>query len=520
MGRVRTTLPAAVASVAVLLVAAPAYATTPPTPVTGLTAKAGSHQVALSWTNPADIDFAGVTVVEKPGPVAPATIADGTTVYAGTAHTATATGLTNGTTYAFSVFTRNTAGDVSDAATTTATPVPAPLTKVSITVSPATATYGTQPKVTATLRRADTGAAIGGATVDLYRKPYGTSSFVHVYRLTTDSSGVAAHLSMPAVNTQWYAAHPDDPYYAASTSATVTSYVRPKLLVTRSRAVVEQGVASVVTAYVTPPHAGASVLLQRYYDGAWHGAAERTLSGSGVASFALSTWEIGTRVYRIVKPADADHRSASWPAFGIQTVRRTLRAGMSGADVKVVQQRLAYLHYDVGTISGTFTYDTLHATAAFQKVNGLPITGAVDPTTYTKMWHQVAPKLLHPQAGSWIEADLTKQVLYYTRDGKVARILDISSGSGKYFTVDGVTQKAVTPTGSFRIFHKIDGMRTSRLGQLWRPAYFASGGYAIHGNSSVPFYPASHGCIRITDPAMNRLFALLTIGMRVYVYRT
>jgi lipoprotein-anchoring transpeptidase ErfK/SrfK len=36
----------------------------------------------------------------------------------------------------------------------------------------------------------------------------------------------------------------------------------------------------------------------------------------------------------------------------------------------------------------------------------------------------------------------------------------------------------------------------------------------------VPFYPASHGCVRITNSAMNRLFSMLTIGMRVYVYRS
>jgi lipoprotein-anchoring transpeptidase ErfK/SrfK len=36
----------------------------------------------------------------------------------------------------------------------------------------------------------------------------------------------------------------------------------------------------------------------------------------------------------------------------------------------------------------------------------------------------------------------------------------------------------------------------------------------------VPFTPASHGCIRITVPAMNRLFDLLTIGLPVYVYRS
>jgi lipoprotein-anchoring transpeptidase ErfK/SrfK len=44
-------------------------------------------------------------------------------------------------------------------------------------------------------------------------------------------------------------------------------------------------------------------------------------------------------------------------------------------------------------------------------------------------------------------------------------------------------------------------------------------GYAIHGSTSVPSYPASHGCVRVTLPAMNRLWSSLRIGMPVHVYR-
>jgi N-acetylmuramoyl-L-alanine amidase len=35
----------------------------------------------------------------------------------------------------------------------------------------------------------------------------------------------------------------------------------------------------------------------------------------------------------------------------------------------------------------------------------------------------------------------------------------------------------------------------------------------------VPAYPASHGCVRVTVPAMNRLWPLLRVGMPVSVYR-
>jgi lipoprotein-anchoring transpeptidase ErfK/SrfK len=84
--------------------------------------------------------------------------------------------------------------------------------------------------------------------------------------------------------------------------------------------------------------------------------------------------------------------------------------------------------------------------------------------------------------------------------------------------VDGQTRRAITPTGNFRITRKINAWRTSKLGRLYRPAYFY-GGYAVHGSWSVPAYPASHGCVRVTIAVMDRLYNGLPIGMPVKVYR-
>jgi lipoprotein-anchoring transpeptidase ErfK/SrfK len=54
--------------------------------------------------------------------------------------------------------------------------------------------------------------------------------------------------------------------------------------------------------------------------------------------------------------------------------------------------------------------------------------------------------------------------------------------------------------------------------QQSRPNYFYRG-YALHGSTSVPTSAASHGCVRLTIPAMNRVWSQLVIGERVYVYR-
>ena len=54
---------------------------------------------------------------------------------------------------------------------------------------------------------------------------------------------------------------------------------------------------------------------------------------------------------------------------------------------------------------------------------------------------------------------------------------------------------------------------------MYRPNYFY-GGYALHGMTSVPAYPASHGCVRMTVPAMDRMWSSLWVGMPVAIYRS
>src|SRR6266511_3391332 len=117
-----------------------------------------------------------------------------------------------------------------------------------------------------------------------------------------------------------------------------------------------------------------------------------------------------------------------------------------------------------------------------------------------------------------IEIDLHRQVLFVVDvAGVPLRILPISSGSGEFFTEGGVTRQAVTPTGRFKVYRKIEGWRKSPLGLLYYPNYIY-GGIAIHGNPSVPAHPASHGCIRIPMFASREFSEIATIGMVVIVY--
>jgi peptidoglycan hydrolase-like protein with peptidoglycan-binding domain len=214
-------------------------------------------------------------------------------------------------------------------------------------------------------------------------------------------------------------------------------------------------------------------------------------------------------VSAVAGPAAAAPATATRPAAASALAARpTIKYGAYGSVVTYLQQRLIALRYDVGSADGVFGYNTLHAVYAFQKVQGIGVDGVVGPTTWSRLASPYRPKARHYHGAAAVEVNLTKRVLYLTKAGKVTKIVDASPGK----------PSTRTPTGNFSITRRIDGWRQSDLGLLWRPYYFYRG-YAIHGSKSVPTYAASHGCVRVTMPAMNRLWSTLHIGEHVHVYR-
>jgi len=194
-----------------------------------------------------------------------------------------------------------------------------------------------------------------------------------------------------------------------------------------------------------------------------------------------------------------------------------LGRGSRGPQVLALEQRLTALRFDTGTVDGLFDAATGSAVMAFQKVYGLPRTGRATADVLAKLPSAAVPGPLVRGGGSTkVEVDLRRQVLFLYQGGSLFRILPVSTGNGKRFCVDGSCATAVTPGGSFRVTRRISGWRTSRLGRLYNPLYF-NGGIAIHGSSSVPAYPASHGCVRIPMSAAGWLPSRVPNGTAVYV---
>lgn len=190
----------------------------------------------------------------------------------------------------------------------------------------------------------------------------------------------------------------------------------------------------------------------------------------------------------------------------------------TGEAVRAVQTRLTELGYWNGGADGEYGALTGQAVLALQKANGLQRDGVLGPVSRQALLDGARPQA-RSSSDRVIEIDLDRQLLLVVDDGRVSWVLNTSTGSNDYYTYGGEQHLADTPTGTFTVQRQIDGLRISHLGELWRPKYF-NGGIAIHGSPSVPAYPASHGCVRLTDAAMNWLWSngIAPVGTPVWVY--
>lgn len=185
--------------------------------------------------------------------------------------------------------------------------------------------------------------------------------------------------------------------------------------------------------------------------------------------------------------------------------------------ISEAQQRLFDLGYWVGQADGKWGGASRQGLIAFQKVEGRPLTGKLTASEIQALNVATRPSPLE-RGSAHIEVDLKRQVLFVVdAEGIVSKILPVSTGSGKMFTLENYTQPAVTPTGRFHVYRKVAGWRESPLGLLYYPNYIV-GGIAIHGNPAVPVEPASHGCIRIPMFAAGPLSEMMPIGTEVIVH--
>ena len=349
------------------------------------------------------------------------------------------------------------------------------------------------PKATTYLHEIDFAGRLSPAAPDARVRLMRSSTVVATTRIRPDGSfRFKVQLANPGpFHVAWLTARSND----------VTVRIRPTL----RAALVGSFVAGAplrLAATLDPPTAGR--VRVRVIRGGQVGF-DRSFAGG--AQVALGTREVGTVRVRL----------STLPQPGYDSVSRELSAtlrppnlslGMTGPAVTELARQLAALHYAVPSFSSAFGNDLVESVWAFQKVQGLDRTGSVDAAFWTKLQNPRIPTARYSDPADHIEVDKTRQVLYIVRGGQITMISPVATaGIAGYYT----------PEGKFAIYDKRAGWDRSPLGVLWNPMYFL-GGYAIHGGDPVPPYPASHGCVRVPDFVISRLFTSEPYGEVVYVY--
>jgi hypothetical protein len=197
---------------------------------------------------------------------------------------------------------------------------------------------------------------------------------------------------------------------------------------------------------------------------------------------------------------------------------QALREGDEGTAVLAVQVRLSELGYWLGVPDGHFGDLTRQAIYALQKAAGLRRDGVIGSTTWAALTKGIRPPIVGSAVGHRLVVDKATQLLLIIDNGKLTTILNASTGSGQFYQQGGARQLAVTPPGTFTVFRQVNREDVGPLGPLWRPKYF-NRGIAVHGSNSVPPYPASHGCVRVSNAAMDWIWTagLMPIGTTVTV---
>ncbi len=189
------------------------------------------------------------------------------------------------------------------------------------------------------------------------------------------------------------------------------------------------------------------------------------------------------------------------------------RRGSQGSGVAWLQRRLNSRGYWCGQADGDFGHLTQQALWALQKRNGLYRDAVFGRGTRDALTNDTR---ISPAGGSGyrMEIHLDTQLVLEVRRGLTHRIFNTSTGNGEPYEYHGRIYNANTYTGSFRVHGTYsNGWQSGYLGNLYRPAYFDRG-RALHGALSIPPYPASHGCARLSTAAADLLWSAGRMDVR------
>lgn len=234
----------------------------------------------------------------------------------------------------------------------------------------------------------------------------------------------------------------------------------------------------------------------------------------------------------------AAQAAATTPPVCTQLGTVPINVSSRGPAVVNLQRCLDQLGAMPVTADGFYGANTAAAVMAFQGWQGISRVGVAGPLTLARL-AQVSPVTMPKACGVVRECVWLKSQVIFLHVGARVRVINTSSGSGKLYQrqqiVDGksvgvvkngvpVMDRAITPTGMATVCYKVNAVRIAPLGKLFKPIYLdyagdgrGCTGFAIHGSASVPGTNESHGCMRVTLPLTDTVFANVRNGDKVNV---
>lgn len=185
---------------------------------------------------------------------------------------------------------------------------------------------------------------------------------------------------------------------------------------------------------------------------------------------------------------------------------RLMDPPMIGPDVTAVQESLTKLGYYKGGIDGVYNVATADAVKKFQSAVGIKSDGIVGPDTWNALGLAVGPVSINRAYRITIDTQSFKLTL--SKNGAVQATYPVAVGKPNTPTPIGdwiINQKQVNPGGPF-------GARWMRINVPW-------GGYGIHGtdNPASIGTPASHGCVRMYNEDVIKLYDIVPLGTPVKI---
>jgi len=264
-----------------------------------------------------------------------------------------------------------------------------------------------------------------------------------------------------------------------------------------------------VVGVVRPYVPGQSVQLRAFLGGRMFKSRAITVDAAAGGAYGrftepLSSPGVGEVIIKVFHARTAAQQS--FLARGsFSALDASIRFGATGRFVQLVQQRLAALHFYIPQ-TGVYDQGTGLAIDAYHRLLGWGASQVLDDRTTSRLLDgSGAFQVRYREDGKHVEGDVSRQLVALIDGSKVGEIYPISSG------------KSSTPTilGRFSVYQKTPGYLPD--GMYYSNFFY--GGYAIHGYSPAPDYPASHGCMRLPIVDAISVYDWVRLGTRVDVYR-